>query len=151
MGFILDSRKMIISAPSNKIKNIRTELSKFINKPTCSARRLASLLGKINALADALFPVRVYTEALQLLKCKILRSHSWDYEIPPSPEAIANATWWKKNLIAMNGTSLLPLIPDIKAETDASDNGWGARVEFKDSKGNTQVLSFGGLFTKSER
>ena len=151
LGFELDSTQMSINVPSYKIKNLKNELRRFINRPACSARSLASLLGKVNSLADALFPVRVHTTGIHQLKLSLLRrGRGWDFESTKTTEAISDAQWWVKNLTLMNGVCFLPKTPDIRAGTDASKRGWGAWVEVTSTNGTKTILRFGGHFSTAE-
>ena len=55
LGFVLNSVVMTTTDPSNKIKNIHTQLKKFRLGTDTTARQLSSLLGKINNLSDDCF------------------------------------------------------------------------------------------------
>ena len=103
LGFSLDSVKMTIQAPPRKIKNVRTELRKFLNRPHSSPRQVASVLGKLGALADALFPTRVHTTGLHQLQLKG-QATSWDCPTLHSKEALAmeDANWWMTMLPSLN-------------------------------------------------
>ena len=65
LGFSLDSRTMTVTAPAKKVRNLKKQLRSTIRRQQVSARDLASVLGKINAMSDALFPVTVHTTHLQ--------------------------------------------------------------------------------------
>ena len=141
LGFEIDSTQITIKAPDCKIKNLRKELGRMSNKEAVSSRDLASILGKINAMADALFPTRVHTTELHCQKVKMLQKFGdWDKQVPLNKKAQEELKWWKENIKEMNGTSLIPQTPDLLAGTDASDTGWGAWVN-----GATQRMEFGGF------
>lgn len=61
LGFVLNTAKMTITAPPYKVRNVTNEIRKFVNRKASTARQAASVLGKIQAMADALFPTRVHT------------------------------------------------------------------------------------------
>ena len=144
LGFSLDSTTMTISAPDYKIKNTRKQAKRFLKSKLVSPRDIASLLGKVVSLADAMLTARVHTTGLKMLQLQILETgKGWDYKIPPSTDALADAKWWVENLHTMNGKSLLPPKPDVYAATDASDFGWGAWLQFP----NQKTISWGGQFT----
>ena len=150
LGFLIDSEAMTISVPSKKVKILKKELHRFKNREDCSPREMASLLGKINAMADAVFPTRIHTSGLHQQKLKLLKEFGgWDCRAPLSPQATKDLEWWTTNILTMNGSSLLPVVPDIKAGTDASDFGWGAWIEYK-QRGELKTLRFGGRFTTQE-
>lgn len=123
LGFELDSVGMRIWAPPKKIKNMAKGLKSFLRHNVASAREVASLLGKLGSMADALFPVRVHTSALQDFKLAALGGSrtSWDTKMTIPDDAKADATWWLQNLRLLNGRPILTPATDIRAATDASD------------------------------
>jgi hypothetical protein len=144
LGFLLDSKAMEISIPAHKVKNTVKAAKKLLRQDKATARDVASLLGKITSLADALFSARVHTTGLHSFKLELLRDFdNWDKKTILSPAARADATWWAENLFQLNGRSLLPPKADFKAATDASDFSWGAWVETDKGK-----LSWNGHFSK---
>ena len=148
LGFTLDSVNMTISAPPNKIKNVKKEVRKFLNRPASSPRQLASILGKINSLADALFPARVHTASLHQFKVDSLKRHKgWDHLFSPPAAACKEAKWWLDHLSEMNGRSLIPPPADIQMGTDASGAGWGAWIENKHQADKPVVM--GAYFDKT--
>lgn len=141
LGFTLDSVRMMVLAPKNKLKNVNTEIKKFLNRPRASARHAASVIGKIGALSEALFPTRVHMAHIQQWKSQLLL-HGWDHE-EMTPQAVReDLQWWREHLKEMNGVSLLPTSADITAGTDASDIGWGAWIQ----PSNGEKRAFGGFF-----
>ena len=79
LGFEIDSRNMVVRVPKKKLKNVKTEIKKFLNRRTNTARQAASVIGKIGALAEALFPTRVHMAHIQDWKSKLL-ANGWDHE-----------------------------------------------------------------------
>jgi hypothetical protein len=147
LGFTLNSKTMMITAPKKKLANLTKAIRQVINKrDRCTPRMLASVLGKINSLADALFPTRVHTTGLETQKLRALRASGWDTATRISDEALEDLQWWKDNVYSMNGRSLIPPTVDIQSGTDASDYGWGAWMETP--KG---VVRWGGYFTRKEQ
>ena len=143
LGFNFDSVAMTVRVPAPKLRNLRKELRKFTNKTTASPREVASLLGKIQAMADALFPARVHTAGLHQLKLLGLQRGSWDGQLRVSDEARDDARWWIASMADINGRTLLPMgPPDATAATDASDDAWGAWVTTSNG-----TVAFGGQFT----
>lgn len=143
LGFQLDSREMMIRAPAKKIKNVKTEIKKFLNRKKSSARQAASVIGKIGALSEALFPTRVHMAHIQQWKLHLL-TKGWDHEEAAPQAAREELQWWLEHLKEMNGMSLLPVKCEVTAGTDASDYGWGAWIQPSDG----EKQSFGGFFPK---
>jgi hypothetical protein len=145
LGFEIDSAKMTIKAPANKIKNTKKELKKFLKSDTLSAREVASILGKINSLADAIFPARIHTNGLLDFKHKILQKGSWNATMQKTASSIEDCRWWIQNLSVLNGRSLIPTPTDFQAGSDASDHQWGGWIRI-----GQEVRKFGGFFTEEE-
>ena len=143
LGFTINSRDMKISAPTKKIINTTKAIRATLNKTRVTARHLASILGKLTSLADALFPTRVHTTGLHQQKIGLL-AKGWDFPMPLSEEAKQDLQWWKDNMRTMNGRSLLPETVDVRGATDASDYGWGAWIETPQG-----ILRWGGLFSRT--
>ena len=61
LGFEIDSATMTITAPRRKIVNLQKAMKAALRRPAISARDAASLLGKLQSMADAMLPVRVHT------------------------------------------------------------------------------------------
>ena len=147
LGFILNSTEMKSTAPKKKLANLTKAIRQTINKrEACTARALASVLGKINSLADALFPTRVHTTGLEADKLRAKRTMGWDAPTCLSEEALNDLAWWKDNVYSMNGRSLISPTVDINCGTDASDYGWGAWMETPSG-----VVRWGGYFTRRQQ
>jgi hypothetical protein len=145
LGFVLDSKKMTISAPKYKLTNMTKGIKKFIRKGVATPRDVASVLGKINSLADALFPARVHTTGLRNFQLQCLqRNSAWDRPAPIPEPALRDAIWWSENMFPLNGRSLLPPVTNARAATDASDFSWGAWLQEDAAPSKT---SWGGHFS----
>ena len=147
LGFCIDSLMMSITAPHRKIVNLKKAVRALLRHPDVSARELASILGKINSMADALFPVRVHTTHLHSLKLSVLSlCKGWDHRTQLTDGAIDDLRWWLDNIVLLNGRSILPPKVDLQAATDASDFAWGAWLR----KPNGLLKSWGGMFSREE-
>ena len=125
LGCNIDSVKMELSIPHNKIKYLIEDLRRVIKKPMTTGRKISSVLGKLNAMSDALLYTRVHTSGLHHLRLKAIR-RGWDTPTPVTKEARDNATWWRQNLHSMNGKALIQQPSQKVIDTDASNEGWGA-------------------------
>ena len=105
-----------------------------------SARQVATVLGKLNAMADAIFPTRVHTRGLLQFRACLLK-RSWDATAPKPQAAVEDVLWWKENISTMNGKAIIPIPSDLQAGTDASDGQWGGWLRV----GN-KTHEFGGFF-----
>ena len=94
LGFCLNSADMTITAPKKKLANLTKAIRQLINKwDNCTARMIASVLGKINSMADALFPTRVHTMGLEGDKLRAVRAGGWDSTTSLSEEATQDLKW----------------------------------------------------------
>jgi hypothetical protein len=143
LGFELDSKQMKIWAPPKKILNTKKSLKQFLRGGKATAREAASLLGKLNSLADALFPARVHTGEMHDFKMAALKK-GWDQACPLPTGVMKEVTWWLRHMSTLNGRAIHPPKPTVLAGTDASDYGWGAWVMTSQGK----KISWGGHFNK---
>jgi hypothetical protein len=144
LGFTLDSRTMTVTAPPAKMANLMKALKQGAKKSTLSARDVASILGKLTSMADAMLPVRVHTSDLHEFKLLALQS-GWDKQMPVPTAATNDLQWWIKNLYSLNGRLILQPSKDYDAATDACDYGWGAWIT-----ANMETISWGGLFSRHQ-
>ena len=61
LGFELDAKTMKIWTPKKKLLNTKKAIKSFLRGGSATAREAASVLGKLNSLADALLSARVHT------------------------------------------------------------------------------------------
>lgn len=174
LGFILHSVDAdgnpgcYLSAPSKKLEAIKTMANNCLHSLKASlkdgtihnfrGRTIASLVGKIISLKEALPPARLATRALlaaltQLPLIPLHRDSSsgkpvWtrDYSAPVTlcPMAIAELQFWSTRIYDWNGTTWKTTFPSRILYTDASARQWGALLEeatFFDKVLRTKPLS----------
>lgn len=148
LGFTIDSAKMEISVPTKKMANLRKAIRSFRKKTHASARDAASVLGKINSIADAVYSSRVQTTALHQFKEKCLARGGWDSTLPLQDYRLAlqDCDWWLDNLSDLNGRPLIPPEADLQAATDASDYGWGGWIRIPSGV----ILTCRGAFPRDQ-
>ncbi|RGB41632.1 hypothetical protein C1646_685227 [Rhizophagus diaphanus] len=71
---------------------------RVLSKEGIPIRKLTSLIGKITATTDVLFPARLHSCALLRDKNIGLKKQGWNGIIELSPESITQLEWWIKNL-----------------------------------------------------
>jgi hypothetical protein len=125
LGCTIDSVNMRLTINKNKMTNLREDLRKIIQRTEYTARRIASTLWKLTAMADCLIYNRVHTTGLHQLRLQAIRN-GWDQPTTISREAKSDALWWRSNLKEMNGRSLIEQPCNMTMDTDASKKGWGA-------------------------
>jgi hypothetical protein len=143
LGFEIDTRAMTLRIPGNKIRDVRREASKLINKGTCTIRQLSSFIGKAIAMTAAVFPARLKVQHLQATKIQALRSGiSWEESISLNTTATEELMWWRTHLRQWNGLSWIAARPQLDVYTDASTYGWGLVINNR---------SFSGTWTASQQ
>ncbi|GBC09226.1 hypothetical protein RclHR1_00870017 [Rhizophagus clarus] len=99
-----DDRKVEL-LPKQKVQSLIREYKRTQHQKTIPIRKLASLIGKIIATANAVFPARLH-----------------------SKESLQQLNWWIQELPKWNGRSLIPEKPESVVYTDASNSDWSANL-----------------------
>jgi ribonuclease HI len=131
LGFRIDSKKMVLKLPNQKIRGLIRECKKAKTLKVLPVRKLASLIGKIIATANAMFPAKLHSRALLRDKNLSLQQEGWNGKVYLSEESLAQLEWWIQELPSWNGRSLLPENPKNVIYTDASNTGWGASLNLQ--------------------
>jgi len=101
-------------------------IQSLLDSPQVTMRQLAKLLGHLTSTIQAVFPGPLHFRHLQNEKNRALvHSQTYDSSTPLPPQAKEELVWWRDNLGAWNGKSLVSGFPDLVIETDASQQGWG--------------------------
>src|SRR2546421_630357 len=117
---------MTLMLPKKKIKDLISECKRMKVKKFVPIRKLASLIGKISATANAVFPARLNSRSLLRDKNAGLKKQGWNGTVNLSNESITQLDWWIQNLPHWNGKSMIPKVSKTTIFTDASISGWGA-------------------------
>lgn len=126
LGFTIDTRQMTLSVPKDKVRDVRREAQRILNRGNLTVRCLASFIGKTLAMTAAVLPARLRTQNLVHLKNNALRQHKqWTASISLTTAARKDLQWWAKNLSSWNGQTWIQQPPQEELFTDASDSGWG--------------------------
>lgn len=144
LGLTINTKTMTLSVPKTKIRNIRREAQKIVNKGSTSLRNLASFIGKALATTAAIFPARLMTRQLVALKNAAMTrpGTTWNSTVFINAAAAANLQWWITQLKTWNGTSWVQSKTQLDIYTDASDQGWGIVIGHQ---------SWSGTWSETER
>ena len=143
LGFWIDSTKMIISLPEDKVRGIIQACQTAVLKQKLSVRDLARLLGRMSATAMAVLPAPICYRSLQRQRNAAFAIYqSFETQVQLNQASLEELQWWIKQLPQWNGRSIPSPLPDITVETDASLLGWGAAAN---------GTSTGGLWSDEER
>lgn len=133
LGFRISTKTMTISLPTDKIRDIVQEAKRLLEKKAVSVRDLAAFVGKTTAAKQAIRVAPLFHRHLQALINNII-SHLTTEEmckayrriVELSEGAREELTWWAREAVKWNSAPILPPVPDLTIETDASLAGWGA-------------------------
>jgi hypothetical protein len=134
LGFIIDTKKMEIRLPKEKINRIKKDMRVALRPNLLSIRKLAAIAGLLQSTAMAVFPARHHTwpflqQVHRGLHNANNQRHSWEWQVAVSTEWRETASWWLTELNGWNGRTMVRETPDVTLETDASDFGWGFAVQ----------------------
>ena len=143
LGFNLDSNKMIISLPSQKVTALKKQARELLIQDHTSVRELSQILGSMVAAHPAVLPAPLHFRHLERAKLLYMRRGcSLDQQVPILQEMRSDLKWWANMPSSSNGRPLQIPCWDITIEADASKVGWGA---------SCQGSSTGGPWTLEEQ
>ena len=96
VGFTVDTRRMELSLPAEKLKKIRAESRKLMGVEQVTGRTLSRLIGKMNAANQVIPPAPLFYRSLQMELSAALREEDQDYEttIMLSEDSKEELVWW---------------------------------------------------------
>ena len=126
LGIVIDTAKMEIRLPEEKLHRIRLELETWVGKRRATKRQILALVGLLQHATKVIrcgrsFVARMYAAAARVKEL--------DYFTRLSLEFRSDLSWWRSFIGIWNGLSLLQSKawaspPDFCIATDASGN-WG--------------------------
>ena len=146
LGFIVDSRNMTLSLPSEKTEKIQKECRHTLNRLEVTGRQLAHIIGLMTSVLPAVLPAPLHYRALQRLRVEALdrkKSPNYDTPVKLSLEASKDLRWWISSLGYHNGRPIYTQEPSLVLESDASKKRWGAHCR-------ESGMSTGGPWTREE-
>lgn len=143
LGFEVDSRNMTIYLPQEKLERVVQACSLARHQETMTVCDLSRLIRRMTATMQVVLPAPLCYRNLQRLKNQALKqSQSFEARVIMDQSAKDELGWWIDELRNWNGRAVLPQVPDMIVETDASRLGWGAACE---------GVCTGGLWSEEER
>ena len=117
---------MTLSVRQNKLHHTSQLLSHWLSSPRVSKSDLQSVIGKLSYVCACISPRKIF---IQRILQELRRLPHKFTSLTPSPELLADLSWWDKFLSFYNGVSLLHSFPWIDNEyrfcTDACLSGVG--------------------------
>ena len=125
---MVNTNTLLLSLPTDKLKQIRGEALRISNMASLSARLLSHFLGKLSAATQAIPPAPLFYRCLQRYLQAALNNSNQDYEAlltlsQPSQEELS---WWREHLPKWNGKPLKHKSEQVTISSDTSLLGWGA-------------------------
>ena len=74
MGYVIDSVEMTVSLPEEKVNKLKEQTLALWEKPQCSSRELAHVIGFIVSSFPAIKPAGLYYRDLEVCKLEALSS-----------------------------------------------------------------------------
>ena len=126
LGMMINSARMEIWLPTEKAQNILTLCRDTIQTKRLTLRRLASLIGKLQATLAAipLAPMQIRALQQDLIKAQ-QKQMSYEQEISLSKDSLKDLQWWVNNITLYKGSPVRLGNPEMIISTDASSSeGW---------------------------
>jgi len=140
LGSLIDSQNLMIQLTQEKTDLLISTCRTIKWWGSLSARELARLIGRMTAMTPAVFQAPLRYRNMQRLKIQTLRrSQSYEALANLDQDTLLELDW---SMLHQNRRSILPQVPDLKMEFDASLRGWGAVCE---------GVCTGGLWSPMER
>ena len=97
LGFTVNTLKMELNLPPQKIKRIQAESRKLLEAEHVSARALSRIIGKMNATNQVIPPAPLFYRHLQMNMATALRAANQDYDTTLTlfSESKEELTWWE--------------------------------------------------------
>lgn len=137
LGIILDSIKMELRLPQDKLCRIRAMVNRWSQRKVCTKRELLSLIGHLSHACKVIKPGRPFLRRLIELSTRAQELH---HHLRLNVATRSDLGWWKIFLEKWNGVGLMSALsqgtPEIVVTSDASGT-WGCGAYWK-----TQWFSF---------
>ena len=126
LGIILDTDRMEIRLPSDKLIRMKALLQTWIPRKKASKREILSLVGTLQHATKVIRPGRAFVARMYSTAAKLRKMH---FITRLNVAFRSDLLWWHTFLQSWNGLNILchpafPANPDFLANTDASGT-WG--------------------------
>lgn len=127
LGNIIDSEKMTVYLPIEKVERVIKECRTLYNLERSSIRTVAKVIGILVSTFSAVEYGRLYYRELEREKFLALRRNqgNYDADMRITQNMKQELKWWFTN-VAKQDRKITHGNPEIQIQTDASLSGWGA-------------------------
>ena len=131
LGITLDTNRMEIRLPQDKLARIQEMLGRWLYKKKASKRKILSLVGLLQHATKVIRCGRTFTSRLYATAAKLKKQH---FYTRLNRQFRSDVAWWHTFLRHWNGLSILrdPAVsstPTLVVQTDASGS-WGCGAVF---------------------
>ncbi|XP_042143214.1 uncharacterized protein LOC121833742 isoform X2 [Ixodes scapularis] len=129
LGLSIDSRRLTLELPGEKLANPLDHLQQRLEQPVISARQVASLAGQLNACLMVLPEGSFYIRNLQTDLRRALQRGTYTTTLTLSRDTRQDLAWWIRALrkTPRDQIKTPPVVQTI--QSDSSLKGWGACSE----------------------
>lgn len=125
LGIVLDSEKMEVRLPTDKLARLKLMICSWSRKKVCTKREILSLIGHLSHACKVIKPGRPFLRRLIELSTKAKKMH---HHLRLNRATRSDLGWWKFFLDHWNGRGLMAALSkcphDITVTSDASGS-WG--------------------------
>ena len=127
LGNWIDSEKMIVTLPVDKVEKITQACKELCNQDNAKIRDVARVLGLLVSSFSAVEFGPLFYRTTERAKIQALQHQAGDYDafMIITPAMKQELSWWIKNLHNQQ-RNICHGNPDVIITTDASAFGWGA-------------------------
>ena len=127
LGFILDTIRMEVRLPEDKLLRIRSLISSFLHRKSCTKKEILSILGHLNYACKVVHPGRSFVSRIIKLSTTVKENHHY---IKLNTDFRSDLAMWSKFLSGWNGVSFFldeeyTQAADIRLFTDSTDTAFG--------------------------
>ena len=127
LGFVVDSLRLTLSLPPEKVAKIKKACQNLLKKDTVVVRDLAKLIGQMTASLLAVLPAPLHYRHLQMLRTKgLLKNQNYEACVQLDQTCRNELRWWLHHLELWNGKTFITPCPDMTIQSDSSKVAWGA-------------------------
>ena len=132
LGLLIDSQKMIVQLPHDKLARYSEEISKSLGQKTIKLRDLKSIIGKLTFATSVVTGGRCFLRRLHDATKGVLEL---DKSIPVSNDIKLDLQVWESFMVSYNGKHVITMLGNLDfkftVQTDASPIGYGAIIGTK--------------------
>jgi hypothetical protein len=149
LGTIVDFTTMCFLIPAEKARAIREMAVKLLIQRKCTARELASTVGRLNATSHMCRPMRLHMAGLLKIMAQLHPARNgWEKSVTLTAQTQKELQWWSTLDPEAVAKPMCQAPPEftITLETDASHYGWGGVLR----QSKNPSLEARGFFARTE-